>query len=754
MFLTCASLSVVACLSAADPVWHAAPSALTTEWGEKVTPLNVWPEYPRPSLAREKWLNLNGLWEYAITQTGAAAPTAYDGSILVPFAIEAPLSGVAKPLKHDQTLWYRRHFEVPADWKSPRTQLNFGAVDWACTVRVNGTVVGAHTGGYAPFAIDITRALKAGDNELTVEVTDPTNHGGQPRGKQWDSPNGIWYTSTSGIWQTVWIEPLGGSYIRDARFHALPDGTVDSEIDIGGESDNLSIDLKIKDASLTIKNPGSTLRPRLKITTPHLWTPDDPFLYDVTMTIRNKDKEVLDTVTSYLAFREVTVGKDAGGVNRLLLNGNAVFQFGPLDQGFWPVGIYTPPSEEAMKFDLEAIKKMGCNMLRKHVKVESDRYYYWCDRMGLMVWQDIPSPFFTTKDFKDAPALTQEWKANFEREASEIIHAVGQHPSIVMWVPFNEGWGQTDIPWCKSVVANIKQWDTTRLVDNASGWTDMHVGDVVDIHNYPGAASPATEPTRAAVLGEFGGLGLPVENHTLLAKNNWGYKTYDSPAALSKAYVGLLSELPLLIGQGLSAAVYTQTTDVEIEVNGWLTYDRKVWKVDPVAARAAMAAVYAAPPVLTSVLSHAGSASRAGGEGPSWAYTFSDPGSGWEKPGFATLKWQHGHAGFGAKGTPGIIIGTPWTSPDIWLRREFTLAELPVKPMLALFHDEDADVYINDVLAAHADGYSTSYRTLEMSKESIDALIKGTNVIAIHCRQTSGGQGIDAGLVDLQPAKK
>ncbi len=747
------SLSIsAAALTASAAPWQPAPAPLSTTWGATVTPENAWRQYPRPTMVRADWLNLNGLWQYEITD--GAKPSKFESSILVPFPIESSLSGVGKLLEDNQTLWYQRTFTPPEKWNGKRIILHVGAADWSATLLVNGKEIGSHVGGYTPFSFDITDALKPGENQLQISVKDPTDSGGQPRGKQWHTPHGIWYTRTSGIWQTVWAEAVPTTSIGKLKFESsLKDGTVACDIHINAPAADISCEFSFAGNTIEVSGSEAHMRPQIKIASPHAWSPDDPYLYEATITLK-RGKEVVDKVTSYFAFRDVAIGKDSGGINRLLLNSKPIFHFGPLDQGFWPDGLYTPPNEEAMKFDIEAAKKMGCNMLRKHVKVESELFYYWCDRMGIMVWQDIPSPFFANKENKEfakSPALDDKWKQNFERETEEIIHDFGNHPSIVMWVPWNEGWGQNDLAWSKSVVEKVKKLDPSRLVNNASGWTDMKNGDVSDIHAYPNPNVPALEENRAAVLGEYGGLGLPVDGHTLLAKNNWGYKSYKNSADLTAAYIELTKELPPLIAQGLCAAVYTQTTDVEIEVNGWLTYDRKVWKIDPAAVKECTAALYGPIPSIRQLLANANQVPAS--ERAIWKYTFTEPLPGWEKPAFNYAGWKEGKAGFGTNGTPGAVVETVWSTNNIWLTREFTLSTVPAVVQLSLYHDEDAVVYINGILAAKVSGYRSGYGIIPISDEAQAGLKVGVNSIAIHCRQSTGGQGVDAGLVELVPAK-
>ncbi len=756
--LACFAAVITTIMPALAQDWKPVEGRIKSRWAKDVSPDRVWPEYPRPALVRERWMNLNGLWEYSIAAGGLAGnldQEAHTGKILVPFPPESALSGVGQVVSPDKVLTYLRTFTIPDDWKGDRVLLHFGGVDWRARVEVNGTKVGEHTGGYDPFTFDITAALAPGANTLLVRVTDPTDTGGQPRGKQWLVPKGIWYTPTSGIWQTVWLEPVSGAaHVTQVAFTPSLDGAVRVFVGVDGSpGPGVGGRVEVRDGDNVVANvtfSDNAAGTSVTIPNPKLWTPDTPFLYDVTIKLGDGTK-VFDTVETYFAFREITLAKDEHGINRLMLNGKPLFQYGPLDQGFWPDGLYTPPTDEAMRFDIEAVKKMGGNMLRKHVKVESQRFYSWCDKLGVMVWQDMPSPFFAEGDAKTdlSPAISKEWKDNFEREWASIMKALAHHPSIVMWVPFNEGWGQDDLDWCKEVVRKTREADPTRLVNNASGWTDMGVGHVSDAHVYPGPGMAPVEESRASVLGEFGGLGLPVEGHTWVAdKSNWGYVSYPSSKELTDAYVELLRRMPILIGQGLTAAVYTQTTDVEIEVNGWLTYDREVWKIDPARGAEAAKGLYDKPPRVQTVLRRAGEGAAA-----TWRYTTEKPADApptWSDAAFDDSKWTTGKAGFGAAGTPGAIIGTPWTTGEIWIRREFDLGEKPTFPHLSIHHDEDAEVYLNGVLAAKFTRWTTGYSIVPLSVEGANALRVGKNTMAIHCRQTSGGQFIDCGIVDVR----
>jgi hypothetical protein len=445
--------------------------------------------------------------------------------------------------------------------------------------------------------------------------------------------------------------------------------------------------------------------------------------------------------------RKISLGKDEQGINRLFLNNKPLFQFGPLDQGWWPDGLYTAPTDEALRYDIDVLKKLGCNMLRKHVKVEPDRLYYWCDKLGLMVWQDMPNGDKHVGRNATDLERSEESAKQFELELTRVINAFSNHPCIVMWVPFNEGWGQYDT---QRIVNLIKELDPSRLVNNTSGWADRGVGDVHDIHRYPGPAAPPTEENRAAVLGEFGGLGLPVKGHSWQDdEKNWGYRKYKTREELTDAYLVLIDNLRSLIGPGLSAAVYTQTTDVEIEVNGLMTYDRAMIKMDVEKIAAANKSLYLPPPVVKTLVPTSQQT------GQSWRYTTDEPRRGWYRAGFSDSDWQEGKGGFGTEGTPGAVIGTEWNTPGIWMRRTFELAGTELNnPQLLIHHDEDAEVYINGQLVAKLEGYTSGYVQFRLDEKRQKTLKVGTNTLAVHCKQTEGGQYIDVGLVDIieQPA--
>lgn len=711
-----------------DSGWTSKKATLMTRWANDVNPTNAHPEYPRPQLMRKQWLNLNGLWDYTIAS--AKTPTNFDGQILVPFAIDSALSGVMQSLSETNSLWYRRRVKIPASWRGQRVRLHFGAVDWETRVLVNGRRAGQHRGGYDPFSFDITDHLHwNGDEEIVVEVTDPTE-GDQPRGKQSRKPEGIFYTPTSGIWQTVWLEPVSAVCIDALK--TTPD--VDAKalrlrVAVDSFSETLGVEavasISGKEIARVSGAPNADLL--LNLPAPHLWSPEDPFLYDLQVTLKDGGKAI-DSVSSYFGMRKIALKKDDQGFTRIALNDEFTFQIGTLDQGFWPDGIYTAPSDDALRSDIEFLKRAGFNLTRKHVKVEPARWYYWCDKLGLLVWQDMPS----------ANNATPEGRREFETELLRMIRHLENHPSIVTWVLFNEGWGQYDT---ERLAQWLKALDPTRLVDNASGWTDMRVGDIIDMHNYPGPNSPAPESRRATALGEFGGLGLPVERHSWSARC-WGYLMLADEKEFSARYTRMLKQVWNLHNlRGLSAAIYTQTSDVETECNGLLTYDRAITKIDPAILARVNRGEFPTRPmkiVLADALI----------DRTKWKYTLEKPEDAWLKPEFDASGWREGTAGFGTSQTPGAYPNTAWETSDIWLRREFVLAPEDLSGIkLRIFHDEDAEVYLNGVLAVKLKGYITDYDEFDISNEAAAALHPGNNTIAVHCHQTAGGQGIDVGIL-------
>lgn len=570
--------------------WKPAGNKIASSWAEKVDPKNTLHEYPRPQMVRGNWKNLNGLWNYSILAKNATRPSSYQGKILVPFAVESSLSGVGKTVGKDSTLWYNTTFTIPATMKGQIVLLHFGAVDWETDVYVNGKKAGSHQGGFDPFSFDITSYLKKGTNqEVTLRVWDPTDEGPQPRGKQVRKPEGIWYTPVTGIWQTVWIEAVPKTFI--ALTKQTPDVDQQSLL-VSAEVKNLQtgdkvkvtvFDGKTKVAEQEVNGDTATT---LKIADPKLWSPKNPFLYDLQVSVLRKGK-VIDEVKSYFAMRKISMEADDKGIQRMLLNDEFVFQYGPLDQGWWPDGLYTAPTTEALLFDIDKTKEMGFNMIRKHIKVEPATWYYHCDKVGMLVWQDMPSGDLGN-GWEPRPGVvgrgtnqdrSAESEKYYRKDWTAIMDALHNFPSIVVWVPFNEAWGQFK-------TEEITEWtmkkDPSRLVNSASGGNFYPTGHIMDLHNYPDPAMPRPElfgAKQILVLGEYGGLGLPVDQHTWQQKDNWGYQSFKTADDLFKRYSSFTERLEELIRLGLSAAVYTQTTDVEGEINGWMTYDRKVIKV-------------------------------------------------------------------------------------------------------------------------------------------------------------------------------
>ncbi|MFJ8001029.1 AbfB domain-containing protein [Streptomyces sp. NPDC096310] len=577
--------------------WAPKPAPMTTPWTDQVPVDNPLPEYPRPQLTRPDWANLNGIWDFAVTSRDAARPAAFGERIRVPFAPESALSGIQRKITENDKLWYKRTFTVPAGWSGRHTQLNFGASDWETTVWVNGQQAGAvHRGGYDSFSYDITPLLNGGTNTIVVAAYDATQTGGQAVGKQRiqdvtpHAGRGIFYAATSGIWQTVWLEPTAAA--RITRLDLVPDlqdNTLRVTVRAAG-ADGAGVEVTVADGGTQVGGATGTVGRQFSVPVPdaRLWTPEDPFLYEVTAELTGGAGG--DRVGSYAGMRSVAV-RDVGGVRRPVLNGSFVFQTGTLDQGYWPDGLHTAPTDTALRHDLQKHKDLGFNMVRKHIKVEPQRWFYWADRLGLLVWQDMPA--MDTGKSPSAAARVQ-WESEFRA----VIDQHRSSPSLIMWVDQNEGWGQYDQA---RVTDMVKAYDPSRLVDNMSGVNccgaqDGGNGDVVDNHNYVGPGNTPTEPVRASVLGEYGGLGFRVAGHEWYPGGGWGYEDQPSLAALNDRLVGLfdgIRENSLPAG-GLSAAVYTQIADVENETNGLLTYDRQAVKVDEARVRAANQALITA----------------------------------------------------------------------------------------------------------------------------------------------------------------
>ncbi|GAA2695710.1 MULTISPECIES: AbfB domain-containing protein [Actinosynnema] len=560
----------------ADAVWQPKPAPLTTPWTSQVSPTNALPEYPRPQLVRPDWQNLNGVWEFAgaanLNDPPIGRPLAE--GVLVPYAIESALSGIKR---HEDSMFYRRTFTVPAGWDGRRVKLNFGAVTWESRVWVNGTQVGTHTGGFDPFSFDVTGALRSGGNEIVVGVNSPVDGQRYPIGKQRRNPSGIWYTPASGIWQTVWLEPVATNHIT--RLDTTPDvpaGVLDLVV---RGSAGQQVQAQVLSGGQVVGTASGTVGQHLRVPVPNarLWSPDDPFLYDLRVTMAGGD-----AVTGYFGMR--SLGKAViGGVTRPLLNGDFVFQLGTLDQGYWPDGVYTAPTDAALRSDLEQQKALGFNMVRKHIKVEPARWYYWADRLGLMVWQDMPS----VDSVDEAPNS----HANYESELRRMIDHLKGITSIVQWVPFNEGWGEYDAGRITDLVRSL---DNTRLINHNSGSNccvsdpDPGNGDVIDDHAYQMSSGTRQPDGRIAVLGEYGGLGRRITGHEYQPGQGFAYgDLFPDENSLTSRYVTITEEVGRFVQtRGLSASVYTEPYDVENEVNGFYTYDRQVLKMNAAQVRA------------------------------------------------------------------------------------------------------------------------------------------------------------------------
>jgi hypothetical protein len=585
--------------------WKRLTPPLTTPWTSQVSPTNALPDYPRPQMTRDRWQNLNGVWQFAAATAGEKPPIGAElgERILVPYPVESALSGI---MRHETQMWYRRTFTVPRNWgvgdtNGQRLLLHFQAVDWESTIFVNGTQVARHTGGYDAFSVDVTSALKGtGDQEIVVGVADPNDKGIQPIGKQRSPGDGIFYTPSSGIWQTVWMEPSAPSHIdRLDMTPNLATSTLDLTPQVSGSTSGQTVEAVAYDGKTVVgraTGPADTAL-AVPVPHPHLWSPSDPHLYDLRVRILNNTgahtgqagagNKVVDEVGSYFGMRSTSLGKTADGKTRIMLNGKFVMQVGPLDQGFWPDGIYTAPTDAALKFDLEKEKALGFNMVRKHIKVEPDRWYYYADKLGLMVWQDMPAMRLDWPENGGQP--TAAARTNFESELHRMIDLHKSFTSIVNWVPFNEGWGDYDVG---RIADQVKAWDPSRLVNAESGVNcclsepDSGRGDMFDDHTYTGPGTPSASATRAAVDGEYGGLGLHTAGHEFDPAGSFAYEMEPDSATLTNRYVQLQQKL-LRVEQrcGVSAGVYTQTTDVEKEINGFYTYDRQVLKMDAARVR-------------------------------------------------------------------------------------------------------------------------------------------------------------------------
>ena len=748
--------------ASADP-WQKKSAALMTTWGEELQSNNAWQEYPRPSMTRTEWMNLNGVWGYfkrtAIDLDYETDAESFNQSILVPFPVESALSGIMDSnyrANRTATFMYRRAFSLPDSWQGKHVLLHFGAVDWRCSVYVNGTLVGTHDGGSDPFCFDITDALKlsssgepeGGQQEVQVAVWDPADGGGQPNGKQSTSPSGIWYTSSSGIWQTVWLEPVENAHILS--YEPIPD--IDNgklRLKVNASVEGTTARIIVKDGARTVATAEGATGEFIDIAIPNakLWSPDTPNLYDLDITLVN-DGTTTDNVKGYFGMRKFSRGM-VEGKPCVLLNNKPLYLYGPLDQGWWPDGLLTPPSYEAMIFDLQAIKDLGMNMVRKHIKVENDLWFDWCDRNGLIVWQDMISG-----GNPGAIGNLRESQENFYRECSAWINATRHHPCIGAWVVFNEAWGQNSdygLAHTWRGVENVinENHDPGRFVHAVTGWTDIERGDFLDVHSYPSPnalRNPINE--RVASCGEFGGINLFIDGH-MWAGSDVNYTTVGDNidyTCLYNRYTDRLQELGR--DKGLWMSVYTQITDVEQECNGIYTYDRKVLKVSEAQKELLRDNIRR---TVSSRYTDDITVLKASDEDKgniAWQYTTDEPAGDWYATNFDDSGWQTGHSMFCGDNN----ADTKWDTEDIWIRRTFTLSNISDEQKkdlrLWLRHDEDAEIYINGVLACKASGYNNAFEMWTILPEGLNALKTdgSENVFAIHCHQTYGGQFIDCGL--------
>ncbi|UCS94030.1 beta-galactosidase [Echinicola marina] len=729
---------------------------MKTPWTDQVDAKNVWSGYPRPQLQREEWTNLNGTWEYAISANKSTLPSKYQGEILVPFPVESALSGVKKVVGSENYLWYRRNFQIDASKTEERTLLHFGAVDWETVLFINGKQVGTHKGGYDAFTFDISQYVKKGNNELVLRVWDPTDEGMQARGKQVSDPKGIWYTPVTGIWQTVWLESVPVDYIENLRLSPDID---ERALNVSVEYPELSGDYmleinaisngeNIAGTKISVSEKSNHSTARLTIKDMVLWSPDNPHLYDLEVKLYNEKGELVDKVDSYFGMRKISLGKDGNGYTRIMLNNEPLFQFGLLDQGWWPDGLYTAPTEEAMVYDIKKTQEMGFNMLRKHVKVEPARFYYHCDKMGMLVWQDMPSGFITAE--KSVQHVKHDALLDWERPLASAQQFVGElkamidnlynFPSIVVWVPLNEGWGQYET---EKLATWTKQYDPSRLVDAPSGWADRKVGDMIDVHLYPGPGMELSEANRASVLGEFGGLGLPVKDHLWWDKRNWGYLTYQDQAVYENEFQSIIKNLEGLISWGLSAAIYTQTTDVEGEVNGMITYDREVVKIYPGKVKKWIMPLYEPRWKKHDLVTDSEHSPEI------WKVNFGTVDKDWAAQDYDDAGWEEQAAPFSGGVNPFLPPSSPWEGEELHLRKTFTLQAVPDNIYIKYYAPRsEAKVFINGhlVKTLNDGGGRKRHYTHILLEGAEEYLQEGENMVSVEVKTKNNEGAFDMGL--------
>jgi len=739
-------LMVSSYVFAAD--WSMKKAPLMTKWAAEINVNSPLPEYPRPQMVRTDWSNLNGLWEFQVGTREDAAPygKTLSEKILVPYPVESALSGV---MEHHDRVWYRRMISIPSTWKGSRILLHFGAIDWESEIYINGNSVCIHKGGYDEISIDITPYLvDTRDQEVIVRVYDPTESYGQPRGKQENPPHGnlIMYTPVTGIWQTVWMEPVADCSIKGIKL--VPD-VDNSRLKLMVETDGSAKDLTLVATAKDGKKIVGTVSGKtgaylyIPIKKAKLWSPDSPFLYDLNIELKSGNTTI-DHVESYFGMRKISL-QQVGDHQKISLNNKFVYNLGFLDQGFWPDGIYTAPTDEALKFDIQIQKDFGYNFVRKHIKVEPQRWYYWADKLGLMVWQDMPS----ANSYKHLPPPVDTLQ--YRKELGRMIDGRFNSPSIICWVLFNETQGQkasNGFNLTKNMFDLVKAKDPNRLINVASDniFKDS-IGDILDYHSYPGPKAIESK-TMATACGEFGSVGLAVPGHEWKANEGVSGLMVKSVKELEntyESYINMLSEFK--VSHGMSGAVFTQLTDVEQEINGFLTYDRipkvSIENIKAINER-----------LVNQILKKEVLIPDATTTGLVWKYTTTKPASDWTNRSFDDAAWKSGKGGFGAGAPPESVVNTEWNTNDIWLRTDVKMGKIKPQDLeniyFHIYYDEDYEVYINGVQVASGKGNSTNYVTLPLTVEAKKALkSKKVNTIAVHCHQKGGGQYIDFGMVKV-----
>ncbi len=784
-----AALLIVSTGLSSGKEWTATEAPLATRWAKRVTPANAWQEYPRPQMKRETWQNLNGLWHYAVTDRTVSEVDDFDGKILVPYPIEAPLSGVGRNTDPDEVIWYRRSINRSRPTDGSRVLLHFEASDWDTTVWINGQNVGHNRGGYDPFTLDITDALKpGGTQQVVVRVWDPQTSVYKASGKQ---RRGAAYAQCSGLWQTVWLETVPETSTE--RIEVVPDidvNTAHVTVHTRGGTGDIRVKLQAFDGEENVSEatgiPGESIA--LRVPDARLWSPDQPFLYDLKVQLM-RDGEPIDEVTSYFGMREISFADAPNRPGkRIFLNGKPIFQMGPLDQNWWPAGSLTPPSDEAMKYEANYLKRIGCNMVRLHIKQNPRRWYYHCDKIGLLVWQDFVNGRGREK--------LKDWKEQWLTEQRRMMETLQAHPSLVMWVVFNESWGQHDT---ERVTAWTMEQDKTRLVSAASGWTDVpglaHIRDIHDYTRHPSIPVPQAEPERAVVLGELGGFNSTVPGNNWVNAEmgdlvmpgepvfgkggfapggvrfdyNWSgdyfRPTFSPGRAFATHYEALIDDLRVLQAFGLQGGVYTQMTDMRKEQNGYLTFDREVSKAKPEILKRIHERLYESPPSIDPIIPGSQVSPQ------SWHYTTEDPEGEWQAPGFDDGAWEEGPGPFG--NTIQFEPGTLWESPRLYLRKKFTLDSVPEHAVLTVFYfgevgynrggrgvRDDAKFYINgrlvDTSMSRQRQPQRRVEAIVLRPDDIAAMHQGENVLAVLCndRTPDAPQIIDVALssVDLDRA--